>query len=134
MWYYYVIAGLISGIVGGMGMGGGTLLIPILTIVLGVAQHSAQGINLLVFIPLGVVTIIIHAINHLIDYHTFFVLVLPAIFSSILAANLSVGIDNDSLKIIFGSFLIVVGVYELIVAIIRSIKRKKPMLKNNIYS
>ena len=47
---YLFLAGLVSGIVGGMGMGGGTLLIPILTIFLDFAQKSAQGINLLFFI------------------------------------------------------------------------------------
>ena len=50
-WVYLILSGIISGIIGGMGMGGGTLLIPILSICLGFEQKQAQGINLLVFIP-----------------------------------------------------------------------------------
>jgi uncharacterized membrane protein YfcA len=35
---WFIIAGLASGVVAGMGMGGGTLLIPILTLLLNVSQ------------------------------------------------------------------------------------------------
>ena len=40
-----VVFGLISGVFGGLGMGGGTLLIPLLTIFLDYPQKLAQGIN-----------------------------------------------------------------------------------------
>ena len=56
----YAIAGISSGIIAGMGMGGGTLLIPILTILLGVEQRISQGINLIVFVPMSIVALIIH--------------------------------------------------------------------------
>lgn len=133
MWIWFVIAGLFGGVLGGMGMGGGTLLIPILTLFLGVSQHAAQGINLLVFIPLGVVCIIIHAINGLIDFKAFVFLVLPAILSSVWASSLSSGINNGTLKTIFGVFLIAVAVYLLVLAIIKTIKKPRAMLKNRIY-
>ena len=38
----FIIAGIASGVIAGMGMGGGTLLIPALTLLLGVAQRGAQ--------------------------------------------------------------------------------------------
>ena len=132
MWFYYVLVGFCSGIIGGMGMGGGTLLIPMLTIFLGVTQHTAQGLNLLVFIPMGIVAIAIHIINKLINYKVFFALVLPAILSSILASNFSNNISNHTLKLIFGIFLIVIAIYELIIAVYRTTKKKKPVLKNKI--
>ena len=55
--------GFFAGIIGGMGMGGGTLLIPILTIFLSFEQKNAQAINLLVFIPMAIVALIIHFKN-----------------------------------------------------------------------
>ena len=70
-WYFLVLAGLFGGLVGGMGMGGGTLLIPILTMFLGVEQHLAQAINLLVFIPTGLIAVLIHAKNKLLDFKVF---------------------------------------------------------------
>ena len=42
---WLVLAGIVSGIVGGMGMGGGTLLIPILTIFLSFPQKNAQAFH-----------------------------------------------------------------------------------------
>ena len=47
----YALMGFASGILSGMGLGGGTLLIPLLTIFGGLGQHAAQGTNLVAFIP-----------------------------------------------------------------------------------
>ena len=63
-----VVAGVVGGIVAGMGMGGGTLIIPILTIFLNFNQIDAQGINLIAFLPMSLVAIIINAKNHLVDF------------------------------------------------------------------
>ena len=41
----YLLAGFFSGMLGGMGMGGGTVLIPALTILFRVEQHIAQATN-----------------------------------------------------------------------------------------
>ena len=50
MIFWEIVAGILGGIVGGMGMGGGTLTIPILTIFLHYEQLRAQGINLIAFL------------------------------------------------------------------------------------
>ena len=49
-----ILIGLISGIISGMGIGGGTILIPALTIILSMEQNTAQAINLIYFIPTAV--------------------------------------------------------------------------------
>ena len=113
-------------------MGGGTLLIPMLTLFLGVQQHMAQGINLVVFIPMGIVAIIIHIVSHLIDFKVFLLLVVPAIVSSVLASSFSNGLDGQTLKIIFGIFLIVIACYEFGVAINKTKNKQKPYIKNKI--
>jgi len=91
------IAGLISGVIGGMGMGGGTLLIPILTIFLGVLQKSAQSINLLVFIPMSIVAIIIHMKNQLIDFKVGIPIILSGVVFSIGGSYLASIISNNLL-------------------------------------
>lgn len=48
---WYALSGLAAGVLAGMGMGGGTLLIPLLTLALGVGQQEAQGVNMLAFLP-----------------------------------------------------------------------------------
>lgn len=118
MWYYFVIAGFLGGIIGGMGMGGGTILIPILTIFLGVSQHVSQGINLIVFLPLAAVAVAIHAKHKLIDYKLFFYVIVPAILSSVFFSYLSNSTNQNILKLIFAIFLIVMGIVLFVVAIL----------------
>lgn len=136
-WFYLLIAGLCGGLVGGMGMGGGTLLIPILTMFLGIEQHLAQAINLLVFIPTGIIAVLIHAKNKLIDYKVFGIVVLPAIATAVCAALLVGKIKSETLSLLFGIFLICIGLFELYLAIKNSIKNKKkikkPILKHYLY-
>lgn len=57
------LIGLISGIVSGTGMGGGTILIFLLTFLLGIEQHIAQATNLIFFIPTSIVAIIVNIKN-----------------------------------------------------------------------
>ena len=49
-----ILIGIISGIVTGMGMGGGSILILILTAFMSVNQHTAQATNLIFFIPTSI--------------------------------------------------------------------------------
>ncbi len=137
-WYFLVLAGLFGGLVGGMGMGGGTLLIPILTMFLGIEQHLAQAINLLVFIPTGLIAIIIHAKNKLLNYKVFGIIIIPAIATAVGAAMLVGEIKSDTLRIIFGVFLILIGLFEIYQAVNTTLKAKKkvttPILKHNLYS
>ncbi|MBR1925248.1 MAG: sulfite exporter TauE/SafE family protein [Clostridia bacterium] len=125
MWIFYVLAGVLSGIIGGMGMGGGTLLIPILTIFFALDQHLSQALNLLVFIPTGIISVIIHAKNKMLDFKSFFYIIIPAIVSSILLSMISNGVRSETLKIIFGIFLAVLGVILFIISIINHYKNKK---------
>lgn len=55
-----ILIGMISGIVSGTGMGGGTILIFLLTFMMGIEQHVAQATNLIFFIPTSIVAIIIN--------------------------------------------------------------------------
>ena len=58
-----LLAGLFSGIIGGMGLGGGAVLIMYLAVFTDTSQLKAQGINLLFFIPIGTLAVIIYAIK-----------------------------------------------------------------------
>lgn len=55
-----IIIGLVSGIVSGTGMGGGTILIFLLTNICGLEQHIAQATNLIFFIPTSIAAIIVN--------------------------------------------------------------------------
>ena len=65
--YLFFACGLLGGILGGMGMGGGTALIPLLTLLCGVTQTAAQGVNLLSFFPMAALALSVHAKNGLLQ-------------------------------------------------------------------
>ena len=112
--FLLILFGVIAGVLGGMGMGGGTLLIPLLTIFLGVNQHLAQGINLIVFLPMAIVALIFHFKNKLVDFKSVWLIMLFGIFSSIGGAFLSATVSAKNLRIYFGIFLILLGILQVI--------------------
>lgn len=114
-----IVVGVVGGIIGGMGMGGGTFLIPLLTVFCGVEQHIAQSVNLIAFVPMSIVAIIIHFKNNLIDFKVVPYIVVPAVIMSIPAAVLAKKMRAKTLSVCFGVFLILLGIYQLVVAIKR---------------
>lgn len=122
---WYVVAGAVSGIVAGMGMGGGTLLIPILIIFFNIAQQQAQGINLLAFIPCAVVSLIIHIKNKLVDFSIGLPIVFSGIFASVGASFLAVNTKDKTLQTLFGVFLLIVGLAQAISTVVSIVKEKR---------
>ena len=109
MFLLFVIAGVIGGVLGGMGMGGGTLLIPILTVFLGVGQHVAQAVNLIGFIPMSAVALFIHFKKGLIRKDGIFIIIAAGLLSCAVFAFIAKSIEGETLKRIFGIFLIVLS-------------------------
>ncbi|MGN1227631.1 MAG: TSUP family transporter [Christensenellales bacterium] len=108
-----IIFGVLGGIIAGMGMGGGTLLIPLLVIFLNFTQINAQTINLLAFLPMAIITLIIHCKNHLVDFKNSWLIALIGVGGSILGAYLTTMVQMDFLRICFGAFLIILGTFQL---------------------
>lgn len=111
---WYIVAGVVSGIVAGMGMGGGTLLIPILTIFFKIEQHLSQGINLLVFLPTAIVSLVIHCKNKLVNFKVGIPIMLSGVVASVAGSLLATTLSNDVLKRLFGLFLLLVGVWQVL--------------------
>lgn len=107
-----LIIGLLSGILGGMGIGGGTILIPALIFFTSISQHQAQGINLIIFIPTSIVAIIIHFKNKSLNTHIILPIVLSGIIGSITGSVIAIEISPNSLRKIFGIFMLLVGLYQ----------------------
>lgn len=107
------IAGIILGYLAGLGVGGGSLLILWLTLVLGVDQEIARSINLMFFISSASAASLLRWRKGVLPIRT----VLPAIFAGCCAAALfswiSTRIDITALKKLFGILLLVTGIREL---------------------
>lgn len=110
---YFVLAGILGGVLAGMGMGGGTLTMPILVLVFGVSQLTAQFANLLAFLPSGGVALLMHMKNGLIKGNNLAFILVPALLSCIVASLFATRIDGNLLKKLFGGFLCCVAVGSL---------------------
>lgn len=108
-----ILFGVISGIVTGMGIGGGTILILLLTVFTNMDQHIAQATNLIFFIPTAIVTIIMSAKKKIIDYKTANIIIIFGVIGSIIGAYISVKINNRILRKLFGIALMVIAIYEI---------------------
>ena len=109
----FFACGIAGGVLGGMGMGGGTLLIPLLTAVCGVGQTAAQGVNLLCFLPMSLIALGVHAKNGLVKKEGLLFLIAPALLFSALASLLAAVLPQSILSKSFGAFLIVLAVFQL---------------------
>ena len=111
---WYVIAGVLFGIIGGMGMGGGIILIPVLTLLLGEAQHSAQALNLAAFLPMSVFALIAHIRQKRIAFRPALIMAGFGFIGAIGGAFLANLTDPVILKKIFGSFLILLAMLRIL--------------------
>ncbi len=119
-----VLIGIISGIVSGTGMGGGTILIFLLSFMLGIEQHTAQATNLIFFIPTSIVAIIVNFKNKNIDTKQAIIISIFGVLGAIIGANIAIYMDVKMLKKGFGIFLIFVTINE-IYSIIKLYKKDK---------
>ena len=108
-----ILTGLVSGIVSGTGMGGGTILIFLLTFMLGMEQHIAQATNLIFFIPTSIVAIIVNLKNKNIDMKLALLISTFGILGAIIGANISIHIDVGILKKCFGILLVIITINEI---------------------
>lgn len=114
MIFWEIVVGILGGIVGGMGMGGGTLTIPLLTIFLSYKQLAAQGVNLIAFLPMSLVALFIHIKNHLVAFKSTWLLALVGCIFSLGGALVANNVSNALLKKLFAIFLIGLGIWQII--------------------
>ena len=122
--FLLILFGFLAGIIGGMGMGGGTVLVPLLSF-LDLPQKTIQAINLISFLPMCCVALVFHAKNKLIETEHVWWLIIPAIVMAVVGALFADKADNKVLRLSFAVFLIGVGVWQLVVAIKFIVKQRK---------
>lgn len=109
-----LIVGCILGFLAGLGVGGGSLLIIWLSLVLGLEHSAARSINLLFFIPTALITSFFRWRQGALKIRA----VLPAILFGCISAGifsfLSKQLDIALLKKLFGGLLLLTGIRELL--------------------
>lgn len=109
---FLILIGLFSGIIGGMGIGGGTILIPALIMFTSLTQHQGQSVNLLSFVPVAVVALITHFRNKNIEFQLCLPLIATGILGAVAGSYLAVNLPSNLLRKLFGGFLFFMGLYE----------------------
>ena len=107
-----VAIGLLTGILSGFGIGGGSLLLLYLTLFEGAGQYQAGGINLLYFLSCAPAALISHRKNGLIEREAVKCCVPAGVVTSVLSALLAARVDTDLLRRAFGVVLLYIGVKE----------------------
>ena len=109
-WIIPFLCGLGASILSAWGVGGGTLLLLVMTLFLGVDQRTAQGINLLFFLPTAVSALICHARGGYLDKPTLKNAVPPAVAAALAGAWIATALDVELLRRPFGVYLLLSGV------------------------
>lgn len=116
---FFVLASALGGVLAGMGMGGGTLTLPILVVVMGVGQLTAQFANLVAFLPSGTLALCLHIKNDLVVKENVAILLLPALCACIATSFAAGKMNGELLKCLFGGFLVAVSLLSYTVKIVK---------------
>ena len=101
------------GFLSGIGVGGGSLLILWLTLVLGMPQADARSINLLFFLPSALIASCFRCRQGMLDLKTVLPGILAGCVSAALFCWLGTKLDTGILKKLFGILLLATGLREI---------------------
>ncbi|MDR3563531.1 MAG: sulfite exporter TauE/SafE family protein [Negativicutes bacterium] len=117
--------GLVTGVLSGLfGVGGGIVLIPMMVLTLGIPQHLAQGISMLMMIPTALVGIWHFHKDNLVNYRMAAYMASGAIVGALISANFVQLIPADILRRVFGIFIVIVGSRMLLTKSANSVKAR----------
>lgn len=108
-----ILIGTFSGIFSGVGMGGGTILIFLLTTFAELEQHVAQATNLIYFVPTAISAIIVNYRDKNIDIKLAKYISTFGIIGAIVGALISINLDVQILRKIYGIFLAIIAIHEI---------------------
>ena len=111
---FEILIGMISGIFSGLGMGGGTVLIMLMSYFFDYPQQMFQTINLLYFIPTTLIAGFVYAKKKYIDYKVGTFVILTALIGAYVGSKIAVNIDTNLLRKIFATYLVATGIIFLL--------------------
>ncbi len=112
-WLLRFACGAAAGVLSAWGVGGGTVLLLCMTLLLGVDQAEAQGINLLYFLPTAGVSLLLHRKNGYLDAAVLRAAAPVGTVCALAAALLASSVDITLLRKPFGFFLLYAGISAL---------------------
>ena len=108
-----LLAGLFSGIIGAMGLGGGAVLIIYLSVFTDMPQLKSQGINLLFFIPIAIAAVAVYGLKKQIKWKLVLKIAARGLAGTAGGLLFTDLLGGDITAKIFGGMLILIGIGEL---------------------
>ncbi|MGN0601524.1 MAG: TSUP family transporter, partial [Oscillospiraceae bacterium] len=107
------IVSFVTGVLASLGLGGGMVLIIYLTVFANISQINAQGINLIFFVPIAMVSLYYHNKNNLIEWKKTVPILIAGTVFVIIFSIIANNTDNSILQKLFGGFVIIAGIKEV---------------------
>ena len=107
-----LLVSMLSAVVGGMGIGGGVILIPALTMLFDISQKQAQFINLIYFVPLSLSALVVHKKEGNLKIKKAIPMAIGGVLGAILGSYMAFVVRTDLLRRLFGIFLLTVGFFQ----------------------
>jgi hypothetical protein len=99
---YYIVTGVLAGLIGSMvGLGGGIIVVPALTLILGVDMKSAISASLISLIATSAMSVMVYAKQEMIHYRLGLILCLATVIGSFSGSYMAVLLKADILMIVF---------------------------------
>ncbi len=111
---FCIVIGTILGVLAGLGVGGGSLLILWLTLILDMPYENARITNLLFFLPSASIATVLRAKEKAISLKKIWPAIITGCVGTALAYILSKHISIELLKKLFGALLLFTGIRELL--------------------
>ncbi len=109
-----MLAGLLAGAAGALGLGGGSILMIYLTLIAGTGQLQAQGINLIFFIPCAITALLMHQSSGRVPWKLVVPTVCWGLPFALAGFAMSEKLGGNLMGKVFGGFLVILGVKEII--------------------
>jgi uncharacterized membrane protein YfcA len=118
-WSYALLGGFMGFVSGLLGVGGGIVFVPLVTTMLGMPLRRALGTSLVLIAIVAVPGTIVHAALGHIDWAIFAVLVVGVVPGARIGAAIALGTRERTLRVLVGSFLLVVSFVYGIAEVVR---------------
>ncbi len=126
--FTFILISIISGILAGMGIGGGSIFILLCTIFNILDANNAKVYNLIMFITAGIFATIFNIKNNNMDTKNLKKVLFPTVIGSIIGIFIIKHTNENLMKNLFYVFMLIIGIYEIISSLL-SIKKSNNMNK-----
>jgi len=113
-----VVFGALTGVVSALlGVGGGVVMVPFMTIALDLSQHTAEGTSLVVIVPTALAGVLAHRRHQRIRLRHVLLIGAGGVVGSLAGASLALGIEGEVLERLFGVLLALVGLHVVLTGV-----------------